>query len=264
MGGKQRLVKHLLPLIPEHHAYCEVFGGSAALLLNKPRSPIEVYNDIDGDLVNLFMVVRDRPDEFAKRLDWVPYSRELYESWRKPFLAGNFDDPKDPVERAVRFYYIIRTAFFSHPAKGWRFERTSPRVKHTQEVWAGLRRLEEITQRLKSVYVDRVDFRRCIKNWDSTDTFFYADPPYLGATPYLYTFTDQDHEDLAKLLAKTQGKWLLTYNDTARIRRLYARYHVQRVRQVLAHDKVAAGQKHRLWTQLLIRNYELPKRVTCE
>src|SRR3989304_4290570 len=112
MGGKQRLVKQLLTLIPEHNVYCEVFGGGAALFLNKPPSHVEVLNDIDGNLVNLFMVVRDRTREFHAALQKLPYSRELYETWRQPFLKGRTNEPADPVERAARFYYVIRSAFY--------------------------------------------------------------------------------------------------------------------------------------------------------
>lgn len=113
MGGKQRLIKRLLPLIPSHRVYCEVFGGSGALLLNKPRSPVEVFNDIDGNLMNLFTVVRDRPAEFFAGVKGLLYSREVYETWRLPFIQGWPGKPYGPVEQAVRFYYVVRSAFFA-------------------------------------------------------------------------------------------------------------------------------------------------------
>lgn len=244
--------------------YCEVFGGGAALLLNKPPSRVEVLNDIDGSLVNLFMVVRDRAREFEAGLRNLPYSRELYETWRKPFLQGKTDEPADAVERAVRFYYVVRSAFFSHPEKGWRFERYGSRAgkarQHTATLWSALTHLDEIATRLRYVYIDHVDFRRCIRNWDSPHTFFYLDPPYLAATPYLHDFTAKDHEYLTEILRHTQGKWLLTYNDTPLIRKLYSRYPRQRVRQPLAQYKCALGEARPRWSQLLIRNYELPKK----
>ena len=77
IGGKYNLLKALLPLVPSHHIYVEVFGGAANLLLNKPPSPVEVYNDVDGDIVNLFSVVRDRRDEFIRRFKLVLYSQDL-------------------------------------------------------------------------------------------------------------------------------------------------------------------------------------------
>lgn len=261
MGGKQRLVKKLLSLIPEHHVYCEVFCGGAALLLNKPPSDVEVLNDIDGNLVNLFIIVRDRAKEFQAALKRLPYSRELYETWRRPFLQGKTDESSDPVERAVRFYYVIRSAFFSHPRKGWRFERCGSRKgnarQHAATLWNALTQLDEIATRLRYVYIDHVDFRRCIRNWDSPQSFFFVDPPYYGTEQHIHAFTEQDHKDLAEILSRTKGKWLLTYNETPFIRKLYSRYPRQRVRQPLSHYKTALGVTRPLWSQLIIRNFEL-------
>lgn len=108
------------------------------------------------------------------------------------------------------------------------------------------------------MYIDHIDFRRCFKNWDSQDAFFFVDPPYFGAEPYLHAFTPQDHQDLAGILAKTKGKWLLTYNDVGPIRQLYKRYPKNRVRQILSHVKVGLGEVWPTWSQLIIRNYKAP------
>jgi len=169
MGGKQRLVKQLLPLVPEHEVYCEVFGGGAALLLNKPRSRIEVLNDIDGNIVNLFMVVRDQPEAFIERCRSLPYSRELFATWRNPILEGKLDELGDPVERAVRFYYVIRSAFASNLRKGWRF---AMRTNEPNRLLNVINTISKVSERLRGVYIDHLDFRRCIKNWDSPSTFF--------------------------------------------------------------------------------------------
>jgi DNA adenine methylase len=103
-----------------------------------------------------------------------------------------------------------------------------------------------------------LDFRRCIKNWDRPDTFFYCDPPYFGATPYrkgVKAFTNQDHEDLSSLLHHIPGKWLLTYNDHPRVRELYAGDRTKRVSTALNTDKIPHGQKRRSFPQLIIMNY---------
>ncbi len=255
LGGKQRLVKYLLPLIPPHEIFVEVFGGSAALLLNKPRSHTEVYNDIDGNLVNLFLVVRDQPQAFAERCKGLPYSRELYEGWRIPILKGIPNQPEDPVDRAVHFYYVVRSAFYGHPAKGWRFAMKS---NEAERILNNIERVAKIAERLRSVYIDHLDFRRCIKNWDGPQTVLYLDPPYMDATPYLRPFTDQDHKDLAAILRRVEGKWLLTYNASALVRKLYASYQVQRIRQPLASYKTRPGEPRPRWTQLIIRNYKAP------
>jgi len=254
LGGKLRLVPDLIRLIPkEHRCYVEVFGGSAAVLLNKPPSRVEVFNDLDGLLVNLFMVVRDHPKEFARCVQSLPYSRLLYERWQRQIKNGWL--PGDQVEQAARFYYMLRSSFFSHVEKGWRF---ATKTDEASRLYNTIGEVETIARRLQHVYLDHLDFRRCIRNWDRPDTFFFLDPPYFGAVPYrkgVKAFTAQDHEDLASRLGAVKGKWLLTYNDHSRIRELYASYGFKTVSTKLNTDKVPPGQKRRSFPQLIIMNY---------
>ena len=164
-GGKQRFVKTILPLLPKHILYVEVFGGSAAVLLNKPPSPVEVYNDIDRLLVNLFMVVRDHPREFARRVQSLPYCRLLYERWQRQVKNGRLTGNR--LEQAVRFYYMLRSSFFSHVEKGWRF---ATKTDEASRLYNSIGEVETIARRLQHVYFDHLDFRRCIRNWDRPDT----------------------------------------------------------------------------------------------
>ncbi|MEM3502174.1 MAG: DNA adenine methylase, partial [Candidatus Bathyarchaeia archaeon] len=123
VGGKTFLLKHLLPLIPPHEIYVEVFGGGAALLLNKAPSKYEVYNDVDGELVNLFLTLRDDSERFRSRLEGIPYSREIFQRWSREFKTGN-SLPEDNVERAVRFYYVISSSVSGKFGQGWSFGRS--------------------------------------------------------------------------------------------------------------------------------------------
>ena len=246
----------LLPLIPEHTAYVEVFGGAAALLLNKPRSSIEAFNDADGELVNLFEVVRDDVDAFLERADFLLYSRELYMRWQTDLEKGNL--PEDRVERAVRFWYVVRSAFGAHPHKGWAFQRSRPRNSATvlQNALANIRAIHE---RLKSVEIDHLDFRRCIKNRDGPEVFLFLDPPYLDTCQYrVGAFTLEDHQDLAELVSRAKSRWLLTIGDHPKIRKLYSNFMIQRVRTHVTVSKIIGG-KRPTFKQLIIRNYEPPK-----
>jgi len=256
LGGKQALVPKLLPLIPEHIAYVEVFGGAAALLLNKPPSPIEVYNDLDSELVNLFEVIRDDVDAFLKRADWLLYSRELYTRWQADLENGKV--PEDPVERAVRFWYVIRSAFGAHPSKGWAFQRARPR-NSAKVVQNALTNIRTIHERLKPVEIDHLDFRRCIRNRDATSTLLFLDPPYLETEGYrVGTFTLQDQCDLAQILYNAKSKWLLTIGDHPIIRKLYRDFDKTVLNSSISCQKVITG-KRRSMRNLLIRNYEPPK-----
>jgi len=256
LGGKQALVPKLLPLIPEHTAYVEVFGGAAALLLNKPPSPIEVYNDLDSELVNLFEVIRDDVDAFLRRADFLLYSRELYRQWQHDLENGTV--PRDRVERAVRFWYVIRSAFGAHPGKGWAFQKAQPRNSPAvmQNALANIRAIHE---RLKSVEIDHLDFRRCIKNRDAPTTFLFIDPPYLETEQYRAgNFTLQDHQDLAELLRSCQSRWLMTVGNHPKIQALYSDFPQSTVTSHVAIKKVIGGKRDRL-RHLVIRNYDPPR-----
>lgn len=253
LGGKHFLVKRLLPLVPPHEVYVEVFGGAAALLFAKDRSPVEVYNDVDKELVNLFTVVRDRKDEFLKRLEWLPYSRELYYKFMAQIDAGKI---LDPVERAVAFYYCMRSSFSGRWHAGWAFGRARQR-KAT--AWANCAQtINAVAERLRSVYVDCLDFRRCFKNWDSDKTFFFLDPPYPETEQARPSpFNEEDHRDLAAMLRRAKGKWLLTYGNNPLIRQLYngRGFIIQRIRCPMASRKWGQGPRRAALVNLAIRNY---------
>ena len=242
-----------MALLPKDcHAYVEPFGGSAAVLLNKPSSPVEVYNDIDGELVNLFMSVRDYPTDFIRYVQSLPYSRTLRDTWRKQLYADRW--PKDRFERAVRFYYLLRSSFFGHIDKGWRF---ALKTDEASRLYNCVGEVERIAQRLAHVHIDHKDFRRCIRSYDRPDTMFYCDPPYYSTVPYrkgIPPFREESHVDLATLLSKIQGRFLLTYNDHSRVRELYKAFKVSEVVSRLNTDKMATANR-RLFRQLVIRNY---------
>ena len=253
MGGKHRLVPQLVALLPKDtHAYVEVFGGSGAVLLNKPPSPVEVWNDIDNELVSLFMTVRDHPTQFIRAVRSLPYSRTLRDAWRSQFYGGHW--PKDRFERAVRYYYMLRSSFFGHIDKGWRF---ALKTDEAARLYNCVGEVEEIAQRLAHVHIDHKDFRRCVQSYDRPDTTFYCDPPYFGSVPYrkgIPAFMETVHQDLASLLKGIQGKFLLTYNDHPRVRELYKGFKMSEVVTRLNTDKLATANR-RPFRQVIIRNY---------
>ncbi|MBS7629025.1 DNA adenine methylase [Candidatus Bathyarchaeota archaeon] len=262
VGGKTFLLKHLLPLIPPHEIYVEVFGGGAALLLNKQPSKYEVYNDVDGELVNLFLAIRDDPERFRSMLEGIPYSREIFQRWSREFKNGN-KLPEDNVERAVRFYYVISSSISGKFGQGWSFGR-SGRMWRRQTMLN--RPFEKIHNRLLNVTIDHLDFRKCIINWDSDETFFFLDPPYYGVKGpmYRFGFSESDHQDLAEMLRATRGRWLLTYGDHPHIRSLYRGYLTRKVGSYAYAERMSRreGLRQRgIVKHLLIMNYKPPKAV---
>lgn len=247
-GGKHHLIKKILPLIPPHKIYVEVFGGSAELLFRKPKSKIEVYNDIDGSLVNLFEVVRNRFPEFMEKAQWLLYSRQLYTMFAKNERID------DPVERAVRTFYLYDASFGGMKSSSWGFGRSLPLPTI---FFNKLKKLNKIHKRLQKVYIDCLDFRRCIKNWDSPETFFFMDPPYRGVTQAnKICFTDKDYEDLAEICKHIRGKFLITLNDNPWFEALFSQFRIVKETTQLS-SKKPVGQKREYYTHLLIMNYEL-------
>ncbi len=221
-GGKYFMTDKIIPLFPQHKTYVEVFGGSGVILINKEPSNVEVYNDIDGELYNFFKVIADKKlfKQFKEKISLLPYSRECYCDYRAIDINN-----LNITERAVRFYYLIKSTMNGeHPntkkGAGWRF---SIDVNIPKYISKSIDKLSLIHKRLSDVYIDNLDFRKLIKNWDRPDTFFYLDPPYVNSSRksggYMFEMTDEDHNDLIDILLNIKGKWLLSgydndiYND---------------------------------------------------
>lgn len=215
-GGKGILVKKLLKYVPPHHTYVEVFGGSAALLFAKPPSPVEVYNDIDSNVVNFFRVLRD-PEKFEifkRKVHFTPYSREEYEFCQRTFEDETLDD----VERAYRFFVAIRQSLNGNPYAGWSYNIRIARRNMVAAAsrWLGaIEGLQEAYERLMRVQIEHLDFRKVIPLYDTPNTFMYLDPPYIAETKkkkdaYTYEMSLEDHEEMVELLLKSQSMFMLS------------------------------------------------------
>jgi len=199
----------ILKLIPEHDIYIEPFGGSAKVLLNKPRSKVEIYNDLDKHIANLFYVWTFRYGEFEKKLKRLAFSQtlfyEFYKDIQKPVKKlGNVND-------AVKTYYLLQLAFSGNiKTKGFYISLLGIKKK-MGSFFSSLERLAQIHERLKKVAILNTDFRELIKKYgDMENAFFYLDPPYYGISGYYIKFTKQDHEDLLEMVKNMKAKWLLS------------------------------------------------------
>jgi len=213
MGGKTKIAPWIIKKIPAHTYYVEPFGGSASVLLNKPRSQIEVYNDANGDVVNFFDVLRDRPDELAEFTKRVPFAEEVHERWAEQWFNG--DRPTDDLERAGMWMFLRYSQFNGKAGTKSGFKR-EPVVaeSHGQvaDVWKQApERIRETAERLQGVSIVNDDFSEVIDRYDSPDTFFYCDPPYYG-TEHYYSET-LDHSELAACLDGIEGDAIVSYTD---------------------------------------------------
>lgn len=212
-GGKFSHLDWLLPLLPNTQHYCEPFGGSAAVLLNRKPSKIETYNDIDGEVVNFFRVLREKKDELIQSIALTPFSREEFEV----AISEPADDVSE-LEKARRFFVRarqVRTGLAQKASSGrWAHCLLSSRAGMAGAVsrWLGsVDKLPEITQRLLRVQIENRSAIEVIKRYDSEETLFYCDPPYPHASrgdsnAYGYEMTDSEHRELSIILHEIKGK----------------------------------------------------------
>ncbi|WP_298817204.1 DNA adenine methylase [Chloroflexus sp.] len=226
-GGKYSHLDWLLPLLPPCHHYCEPFGGSAAVLLNREPSPVETYNDVDGEVVNFFRVLRDKPDQLMQMIGLTPFSREEFA------IACEIDPDVDPIERARRFYVRarqVRTGLAQSATLGrWANCKNTSRSGMAGAVsrWLGaIEDLPEIALRLLRVQIENRPAIEVIRLYDSPETLFYCDPPYVHETrgdkqAYAYEMSDEEHRELALVLNSVQGLVAVSGYDCALMQELY-------------------------------------------
>lgn len=214
IGGKRRIAKHILPMLGDHTCYVEPFCGAAAIFFLKDRSKFEVINDVNGELVNLYRVVKHHLEELSRSLRWEITSRQGFE-WHQESRPETLTD----VQRAVRFYYLQKLSFGGKV------------VGQTLGTSAGgykgiiLTRLEEeLSQahlRLQGVMIEREPWEACIKRYDRPSTVFYCDPPYWQTEGYGVDFGWENYERLASLGKSIQGRMIVSHTDHPEIRRLF-------------------------------------------
>jgi len=212
-GGKFSHLGWLLPLLPECHHYCEPFAGSAAVLLNRAPSPVETYNDIDGEVVNFFRELRDHSEELLRLIALTPFAREeLYGA------LTSSPETATPTERARRFFVRARqarTGLAQTVTLGrWANCKNTSRAGMSGVVsrWLGsVDDLPEIASRLLRVQIENRPAIDVIRLYDDERTLFYCDPPYPHASrgdakAYAFEMSDTDHEELAQALSACKGK----------------------------------------------------------
>lgn len=254
-AGKQRLVKDIIAKMPSHQCYVEVFGGFCSVLLNKPPSEVEVYNDISKDVVNLLLCIKEYPFDLFSELSLLPYSRWLYEQ-----LIGIVNDSFDPPDpkRAANWYYINESTFSGlHSEKPWSGTwRHGLTRNQPLEIRRKALQLFAVAQRLYRVSIENKDYQYMLEHYDGEDTLFYLDPPYFQTDDALgISWTKDQHEELSQALKSLKGKWILTYNDASEIRHLYKDCPVERVTvpKVAPNSKETGGLRE-YYDHLIITN----------
>lgn len=254
VGGKRLLRKIIEPLIPRDIAsYIEPFGGGAWVLFYKDNwADLEIYNDLDGRLVNLFRIVKYHPNALKEELNYLLGSREMFFQ----FLNGTFITD---IQKAAQFYFLITRSFGGKGKTFGTVKKSSGGASKSQK--NVFDKIDAIHSRLDKVMIENRDFETLIKQYDFENAFFYCDPPYSQGCGYDVTSTkDFDHERLRNVLSKIKGRFLLSYDDSPKVRELYKGYYmipIQRLNGI--NNRMGTDRQNKYFKELLIANYDITK-----
>lgn len=248
VGGKKALRDKILARFPRNYKrYIEVFGGAGWVLFHKPPgNDFEVFNDFNGNLVNLYRCVREQPEALRDELRYMLNSRLDFE-YMKGMLHSQAVLPD--VRRAAYYYALIR---YSYAAV------TSTFGSQPHAMWNNFPLIESAAGRLQKVVIENKDCVKLIRQYDRPESFFYCDPPYYNADQYYEAVSTDgfDHAGLADALLGIKGKFLLSYNDCPEIRALYDRPGIV-VEGISRLSNIAQRYENgKQYPELLISNYD--------
>lgn len=255
-GGKQALLKYLLPLIPSHKIYCEPFFGGGALFFAKPPSEVEIINDINSEVVNFFRIVQTKFDLLQKEVRASLHSRELY---KQAMVVYNHPEMFDDVKRAWAFW-VATNQGFSSLIGSWGFGKDDSKEAAVSKKRDAFTR--EYADRLKKVQVENNNALKVIDRADSKDTFLYVDPPYINSDQGHYAgYSEADYKLLLDKLSKVKGKFLLS-SYPSKLLNTYIWKHKWKVQKV---NKSVAVTKNtdKVKTEFMVMNYD-PAKTTKE
>lgn len=213
VGGKTKLSRKIIPYIPPHKNYLELFFGGGSIFFEKKPSEVETINDINSNVTTFFKVLQNKNkfEDFYRLVNLTPYSRELFYELRD-------GQPNNDIEKAYRFFVLSRQSF-AGKLKEWAFSVDAGKKKKILSFLKTIKKLPQIVERLKNVQIENRDFERCLNLYDNEDCFIYADPPYIpesrrGKDLYEYEMTYEDHERLLSCCLQVKGKIMISgYNS---------------------------------------------------
>lgn len=247
-GGKSRLSKRIVAMLPDHVCYCEPFAGAAWVLFRKAESKAEVINDINHEIVTFYRVIQHHLEEFVRYFKWVLISRDEFERLKR---VG--PDTLTDIQRAARFYYLQQMCFGGrmndNPTFGYAAVR-GPKLN--------LLRIEEQLSaahlRLARTYIECLPYHEVIKRYDKSTTLFYIDPPYWDCEDYYGKglFDREDFTILAELLGRIEGRFILSLNDKPEVRKIFSSFSFETADV----PYTCCNGKNLISPELLIRNFD--------
>lgn len=243
MGGKSKLRKIIIDMIPEHTCYVELFFGAGWVYFGKEPSKVEVINDIDKELINLFKMIKYHAPEIERMLEYQLSSRDMFEEYKNYTIEYLTE-----INRAVRFLYLITQSF---AGKGQHYGYGTNKIPSQQIFYKNI--LSDLKERLRNTYVENLGFEKVIDKYDRKNTFFFIDPPYFKTTGYESEFGEEHHLLLRDRLINLEGKFLLTINDHESTKEWYKDFNIKEVEVAYSVSKDMKARKK--YKELIITNY---------
>lgn len=253
-GGKQLMVRHILPLIPIHNLYCEPFAGGAAIFFAKQPSEVEILNDTNRELINFYKVVQSDFTSLEKEIMITLHSRDLH---RKASVIYNNPDMFSELKRAWALWVLSSQGFAGQIDSSWGYDKTKnstpKKIENKKQAFT-----YELAVRLQQVQLECADALYIIKSRDTKESFFYVDPPYYNSDMGHYDgYSKDDFEALLKLLTVIQGKFLLSSYPSDLLTG-YIKAHSWQTRSFDGTVSVAARSgKQKAKVEVLTGNYDL-------
>ena len=243
------MAQSIIDRIPNHKTYAEVFGGAAWILFRKKPGSLEALNDLDRHLMNFYRMVKFHSPALVDEIAALQPSRDLFY-----MLRDEIDRPAmTDIQRAAAYYYIQRYAYAGRPGRPT--IATGPTRPVRCRADTARKNLPLVAERLKSVMLENLPWERFIKLYDTPETFFFIDPPYLGHHEYRHNMKKDEFEILANTLLQIKGKFLLTHTDCPEIRALFAGLTIEEIEQPYTAHQMATGKQMRIGHEVLIRNF---------
>jgi DNA adenine methylase len=244
IGGKNRIATQIIQTFPRHKTYVEAFAGGAQVLFHKTPSPVEVMNDLDGEVVNFFRVCQSHHEELLRYLRFILVGRKVFARLKSTDPAGLTD-----VQRAARYFYLLKNSFAAmvrNPSYHYNvIQPPSFNIAKVPEL------IEAAHKRLARVQIESLPYQEILRRYDRPTTLFYLDPPYFGRKLYRFNFSDADFTELERRLRNLRGKFVLSLNDLPEIRKLFSRFRFHEVELHYTAQR-EAGKRYR---ELLITNF---------
>lgn len=227
------MLKLILPRIPKHVCYCEPFIGGGAVLFAKPRSEVEIINDFNDTLIALYRNLQFHLPALESEIDWLFASRKnLHDFIAQPGLTE--------IQRAARYLLVNRTSFGGNMHSFGIAKTKGGGVNFRKDIITDV--LGRARERLNGVVIENTSYERCLENYDSKDSFFFMDPPYMNCKQAAYkSFSESDMRQFRRRVEKLKGQWIVTVDDSPLNRELFSDCSIE---PVVTRNQLANGRTH--------------------